>query len=127
MIYRFAAELTMLAHIAFVVFVAIGFVAVLRWPRLAWLHVPCVAWGAYVELAGRICPLTYWENDFRRAAGAAGYDTGFLERYIYPILYPTGLTRAAQVWLAAIVIAINLAAYVYLVYRWRAAEAPGKL
>ncbi len=107
-------------HLAFIVFVSLGALAVLRWPRLAWLHVPCVLWGAFVELAGRICPLTPLENSLRAKAGLAGYAGGFIENYVIPVVYPENLTRAVQVGAGLLVLAINLAAYGYL---WRVRQA----
>ena len=117
--WRIAADAVLLLHLAFVLFVTAGALVVLRFPRAAWLHVPAVVWGAYIELSGRLCPLTTVENRFRRAAGEAGYDGGFIEQYIFPIVYPPGLTRSAQTWIAAAVILINVIAYGYLACRRR--------
>ena len=91
------AEGVMLLHFAFVLFVALGWILVLRRPRLAWLHVPAVVWGILVEAAGWICPLTPLEVAFRRRAGQGGYAGDFLDRYLGPILYPDGLTREVQI------------------------------
>lgn len=75
-------------HLAFIAFVVLGGLMVLRWPRLAWAHIPCVAWGAYVEFSGTVCPLTPLENHYRRLAGQQGYDTSFTEQYLLPLIYP---------------------------------------
>jgi hypothetical protein len=56
------ADLLVALHLAFVVFVVAGGLLVLRWPRLAWVHVPAAVWGALVEVTGWICPLTPVEN-----------------------------------------------------------------
>jgi hypothetical protein len=117
MSYRLLADLLVALHLAFVVFVVLGGLLVLRWPRLAWAHLPAAAWGAWIEAAGWICPLTPLENDLRRAAGQSGYPGGFIEHYILPVLYPPGLTREAQLVLAAIVVAINVIAYAILLWR----------
>lgn len=116
---RVAADAVLLLHFAFVLFVAFGGLLVLRWPRLAFAHLPAAAWGVYIELAGRLCPLTTLENRLRRAAGDGGYEGGFIEHYITPLLYPPGLTRSMQFGLAAALIAINLAVYGWLWYRRR--------
>jgi hypothetical protein len=116
MFYATAALLVLLAHLAFVLFVVCGAFIVLRRPRLAWLHLPAAAWGVYIELSGRGCPLTTLENLLRLRAGLAGYAGGFVEHYIVWLLYPGGLTRGIQFILAGIVLLINLVLYAFL---WR--------
>ena len=117
---RLAADLIVLIHLSFILFVVCGGLLVLRWPKLAWLHLPAVVWGAVVERAGFICPLTPLENDFRAAAGEQAYNGGFIEQYLFPIIYPSGLTRDIQVMLGVGVIAINVVIYVLLIRRRRA-------
>jgi len=112
---RFLADAVVLVHLAFILFVAAGGLLVLRWPRLAWVHVPAVVWGALIE--GWICPLTPLENRLRAAAGEAAYAGGFIDRYIMPIVYPDGLTRGTQLALGIAVIAVNLLIYGRLVIR----------
>jgi hypothetical protein len=111
-----AADVVVALHFAFVAFVALGGLLVWRWPRLAWLHLPAVAWGAYVEFSGSICPLTPLENRLRAAGGLPTYEGGFIDRYVIPILYPVGLTRDTQLWLGIALVGINVAAYVFA---WR--------
>jgi len=111
----FTADAVMLFHLAFILFVTVGGLFVLRWPKLAWVHLPAVAWGALIELTGWICPLTPLENRLRAAAGDLGYSGGFIERYIVPIIYPAGLTRGTQFGLAAAVVIVNLIFYGALV------------
>lgn len=117
MLYGWLANLILLAHLAFILFVALGGLAVLRWPRLAWLHLPCVAWGVMVELMGWICPLTPWENHFRRLAGQVGYVGDFIQHYLMIAIYPEGLTRNIQIMLGLGLAVINLAIYGLLLYR----------
>lgn len=119
MIDKLLADLVVVVHVAFVAFVVTGGLLVLRRPRLAWLHVPCALWGAWVELSGWICPLTPLEISLRRAAGQAGYTGGFLEHYVIPVLYPAGLTRGIQVVLGVAVLALNAGAYAVVVWRAR--------
>jgi hypothetical protein len=111
------AALVVVAHLGFAVFAAFGGTLVLRWPRLAWVHLPCVAWAAYVELSGRLCPLTPLEQSLRQRAGLESYSGDFVAHYIFPVLYPDGLTRGAQVALGIVVIALNLAAYTVVIRR----------
>lgn len=111
MLYRLAADSLVLLHFGFIVFVVGGGFLAWRWRRLAWLHVPCALWGATIELMGWICPLTPLENTLRRQAGQAGYDGGFIEHYILPIVYPGGLTPTIQVGLGLLLVALNGLAY----------------
>ncbi|HEX5576107.1 MAG TPA: DUF2784 domain-containing protein, partial [Gemmatimonadales bacterium] len=111
------ADLVVLIHFAFVLFVVFGGLLVLQWPRVMYLHLPAALWGAFIELAGGICPLTPLENSLRRSAGLAGYEGGFVEHYILPVLYPAGLTRGVQISLGTLVIAVNVAIYAWVIAR----------
>lgn len=119
MLYRLAADAVLVLHLAFIAFAILGAVLVVRWPRIALVHLPAAAWGFFVELTGRVCPLTYAENALRIRAGEAGYAESFIEHYLLAVVYPDGLTRAAQLVLAAAVIAINVAIYGWLLHRRR--------
>jgi hypothetical protein len=119
-IYRLLADVVVVVHLGFVVFVVLGGLLVVRWRRLAWLHLPAVVWVIALELAGWICPLTPLENRLRRAAGGGGYEGGFVEHYLVPVLYPDVLTRRLQVGLAVLVLSVNVAVYLWIVLRWRA-------
>jgi hypothetical protein len=120
MTYVLAADLVVLLHLGFLLFVVLGAFLVLRRPRLAWLHLPAVAWGAMIELSGwTVCPVTPLENALRRAAGAEGYSGGFIDHYILPLIYPPGLTRPAQVGLGVLVLGLNLALYAIILARHR--------
>jgi hypothetical protein len=112
-----AADLVVVLHFAFVLFVVFGGLLVLWWPRIAYLHVPAAIWGALIEFTGWICPLTPLENALRAGAGQAGYQGGFVEHYILPVLYPTALTRKIQLLLGALVLLLNLAIYAYVLCR----------
>lgn len=119
MLSRWLADIVVVAHLLFVVFVVSGGALVLRWPRMAWLHLPALAWGMAVEYAGWLCPLTTIEQALHRQAGEAGYAGGFVEHYLLPILYPIGLTRQTQWLLGAVVLAFNAVIYALLVRRLR--------
>jgi len=100
----------MLVHFAFVVFVAVGGLLVLVRPRLAWLHLPVLAYGVTIELVGWVCPLTPLEWSLRTRAGEAGFEGGFLERYLGPVLYPADWDRL-HLWLGVLLLGFNLAVY----------------
>jgi hypothetical protein len=113
------ATLVVISHVAFVIFVVTGGVFALRWRKVAWVHLPAAAWAIYVEWSGAICPLTPLENALRAAAGLEAYAGDFVAEYIFPVLYPDGLTRGAQLLIGAVVLAINLAVYGVLLRRRR--------
>lgn len=117
MLYRFLADALVVVHGAFVLFVVFGGFLVLWKIRVAWVHIPAALWGAYVEFAGKICPLTPLENHFRRLAGERGYTEDFIDHYLIPLMYPEGLTRDIQFILGLVVLAINLIAYGLVVRR----------
>ncbi|MCY1423804.1 hypothetical protein D9M71_395300 [compost metagenome] len=119
MLYHLAASATLLLHLAFILFVMLGAFLLLRWPRLAWLHLPAAAWGAYIEFSHGICPLTPLENQLRRRAGAEGYAGGFIEHYLLPLIYPGNLTDGMQLAFGLIVVLFNGALYGWLLLRRR--------
>lgn len=117
MIYGLLADGVLVLHLAFILFVVLGGLLVLRWHWLAIAHIPAAVWGAYIELAGSDCPLTAVENNLRIKAGEGGYAGGFIEHYLMPVIYPAGLTRDIQFVLAGVVIGVNLAVYGWLIYQ----------
>jgi hypothetical protein len=113
MTYRLAADLVLILHLAFVLFVALGGLLLLRWPKLVWLHLAAVTWGVLIEFIGFVCPLTPLEVNLRRLGGQAGYEGDFMQRYITASLYPSGLTRKMQIGLGILVLGLNLLIYDY--------------
>ena len=119
MIYNLLADLVVIVHLLFIVFVVVGGLLMLRWRQLIWLHLPAVVWVAILEFNNLICPLTPLENTLRRAAGQAGYEGGFIQHYLTPIIYPSGLTPDIQLLLGIAVVAINMLIYSVVIYRWK--------
>lgn len=111
MLYHFGANAVALLHLAFVVFVLLGGLAVWRWPKLAWIHIPAAVWGTIIELMHWSCPLTSLENRFLRAAGQAGYSEGFIEHHVFALLYPQGLTRTMEIAIGIFVLTVNVLVY----------------
>ena len=119
MIFRALADAVLLLHLAFILFVVLGGLLVLRHPRLLWLHLPAAAWGALIEFAGWICPLTPLEQRMRTLGGDDAYSGGFIDHHIVPLIYPEGLTRELQLLLGTFVLAINAVIYLRLWQRRR--------
>lgn len=117
MISRALADLVLVVHLAFVFFVVLGGLLVLRWPWVAFLHIPAAIWGIMIEYSGWICPLTPLENSLRQSGGQAGYSGGFIQHYIQPVLYPAGLTRGTQIALGTLALVVNLSAYALVIAR----------
>ena len=124
MVFAGLAFVTVLLHLAFILFVIFGGFLVARRRRLAPLHLACAAWGAYVSLANRICPLTPLENWLRERGGGTGYRGDFLEHYLLAILYPTGLTASTQRALGVAVIVLNAGVYAWILGRRRGRISP---
>ncbi|HEX7337264.1 MAG TPA: DUF2784 domain-containing protein [Gemmatimonadales bacterium] len=112
--YSFLADAVVGLHFLFVLYVILGGLLALRWPRLAYLHIPAAVWGAAIEFGGWICPLTPLEQSLRRQAGGGTYAGGFIEHYILPVLYPSALTRDIQLVLGFLVITLNVIVYWYV-------------
>jgi hypothetical protein len=121
---RLAADTVLLLHCAFVLFAVLGATLVLRWPKLAWAHVPAALWASAVELFGWVCPLTPLETGLRQAAGGAGYSGGFVEHYLVPALYRSGLTREIQFALGLAVLGLNIAIYLVVIQQLRVRRRP---
>ena len=116
MLYRFLADCIMLVHFAYILFVMGGAFLVLHRRWWMWLHLPAVAWGAWIEFFSKACPLTPLENSLRARAGQAGYSGGFIDHYITRAVYPEGLTPRAQIVIGALLVVANAALY-WLIWR----------
>ena len=124
--YHQLADVVLVVHFAFLAFVVVGGALVLRWARVAWVHVPAAIWGVLIEFFGWICPLTPLEIALRHRAGEAAYTGGFIAHYITRVLYPEGLTRAIQVMLGILVLGLNGAIYAVMLVRARRVREPSR-
>jgi hypothetical protein len=104
MTYRVAADAVVVLHFAFVVFVVVGGVLALRWPKVLWVHVPVVLYSVWIITFSITCPLTPLERDLRERGGRDRYDESFIERYVEGVLYPGDMLRQAQFVAAVIVV-----------------------
>lgn len=118
MVYRILADLVLLFHLCFVIFVIFGGFLVLYRRRIWRLHIPALIWGVLVETFYFICPLTYLENWLRTTGGEAGYDGGFIDYYVSMILY-LDISRFSKTSLALLLILVNLIIYLYVFIRRR--------
>ena len=119
MFYRYAADAILLLHFAFILFAVFGGLLAVWWRWFFFIHLPAAMWGVFVELTGRVCPLTSLENILRIKAGTAGYSKSFVEHYLFGIIYPDGLTREIQYFLGTLVAVVNIAIYLWIFYRFR--------
>ena len=117
MIYSFFADLLVIFHFVFILLVVFGGLFALKWPKVAYLHIPATVWGGLIEIQGWVCPLTPIENRLRQAAGITAYREGFIEHYLIPIIYPTELTREDQLFLGLSVFILNGIIYIWVLLR----------
>ena len=97
LLYRLAADIVVVVHFAFVLFIVGGLAAILvgvvrkwRWTRsmkFRLLHLLAISFVVAEALCGLTCPLTTWENWLRRRAGDAGYQGDFLAEWLHELLF----------------------------------------
>ena len=109
--YELAADLTLIVHFAFIIFVVFGALLFFVSTKIIYVHVPALIWGIYIELTHSVCPLTYLENWFLQKANLTTYSEGFIQNYLVPIVYPKNLTEDLQTYLGIVLIVINMIMY----------------
>ena len=109
--YEFAADLTLIVHFAFIIFVVFGALLFFVSTKIIYVHVPALIWGIYIEITHSICPLTYLENWFLQKANLTTYSEGFIQNYLVPVVYPMNLTNDLQTYLAIVLIVANMFMY----------------
>jgi len=114
-VYRLLAELTMVTHFAYLVFVAVGGFLAWRWPRAIVPHLTATAAGVVIFAGSLNCPLTWAEDRLRRRAGQPGLPRGFVDTYLDGVLYPERAARWVLLLAGALIVASWLGAYL----RWR--------
>ena len=123
MTYRILAEIILVLHFCFVIFVVFGGLLVLRRHYIAWLHVPAVVWGVLIEWFWWTCPLTTLENSLRRLGGEAGYATGFIDYYVSLVLYAP-LSPQIRVLFGALLVGFNAIVYLHLARQYFLTRRP---
>lgn len=114
MSYQIAADFIVFLHFIFIVFVVAGGLLVFKWRWLIWLHIPAALWGSMIAIIGWVCPLTPIENRLRQAGGYEVYSSSFIEQYLIPVIYPSGLNRGMFIAMGVTVILINVIVYTIL-------------
>ena len=109
--YELFANLTLIAHLIFILFVIFGGLLFFIFSKIIYIHLPALLWGIYIELTDSICPLTYLENWFLYEGELSTYSNDFINNYILPIIYPEGLTNEIQINLVILLIIINALIY----------------
>lgn len=113
MLYSFLADLVVVVHFLFILFVMLGGLLLFHHRRIVWFHLPAVFWAIMLEVFAWPCPLTPLENVLRNAGGDAGYEGSFIFQYLWPVIYPAELNRNIQFFLATVVVVVNL-----IIYGW---------
>ena len=113
--YEIAADLIIIIHFTFVLFVVFGALLIFVSIKIIFIHIPAVIWGSYIELTNSICPLTYLENWFLHKANLTTYSEGFIQNYLVPIVYPINLTKDLQIYLGITLIVLNIIVYVFII------------
>ena len=113
--YEIAADLILIIHFTFILFVVFGALLLFASIKIIFIHIPAVIWGSYIELTNSICPLTYLENWFLHKANLTTYSEGFIQNYFVPIVYPMNLTKDLQIYLGIALIVLNIVVYVLII------------
>jgi hypothetical protein len=109
--YRVAADLVLVFHLLFILFVVGGAFLTWRWPWVVWVHLPAMVYGALIEFVGFTCPLTPLQNYLARRGGETAYHGGFISHYLVQVIYPRGLTRGIQIGLGLFVLLVAAIGY----------------
>ena len=117
--YELAAELTLIIHFAFILFVVFGALLFFILKKVIYIHFPALIWGIYIELTHSVCPLTYLENWFLQKANLTTYSEGFIQNYLVPIIYPTNFTNDLQLYLGITLIIINIIIYGFIISKFK--------
>ena len=124
--YDLAADLTLVVHFAFIIFVIFGALLFFVSTKIIYVHVPTLIWGIYIELSHSVCPLTYLENWFLQKANLTTYSEGFIQNYLVPIVYPKNLTEDLQTYFAIVLIVANMIMYGLIISKSKKNNQPSQ-
>jgi hypothetical protein len=97
LVYRLLADLTVIVHFGYVMFVIFGLLLTLVGGLLKWqwvrnrafriLHLVMILVVVLESWAGIPCPLTKWESQLRKAAGQQSYQGDFIANWVHDALF----------------------------------------
>jgi len=87
-LFEVLAELVLLVHLLWILWVILGWMATRNRPLLRWFHIGSLLWGIVAEVGPWPCPLTIAEQWLELRAGPAPYQGGFLLHYLEIVIYP---------------------------------------
>ncbi|MDH3973622.1 MAG: DUF2784 domain-containing protein [Deltaproteobacteria bacterium] len=116
--YTLLADIVLLIHFLFILFIIFGGLLTFKWKKAACFHLPLLLWGILIEYFHWICPLTPLENRLRAMAGETGYNRSFIEHYLLPVIYPGELTREIQLLLGTALLLVNISIYFLIWLKW---------
>jgi len=98
MLYKILADIIVLVHFIWILFMLIGFILNLygffwkeffdKW-LLRMLHLFGIAYVSFLAIMGKYCPLTIWENTLRaKYDPSLTYPGSFIIHYIKKLVYP---------------------------------------
>ncbi len=117
--YEFLANLTLIIHLIFILFVIFGGLLFFIFSKVIYIHLPALGWGIYLELTGSRCPLTYLENWFLSQGQLTTYSNSFIQNYVLPIIYPENFTADLQIYLGTTLIIINIFIYGLILLKFK--------
>jgi hypothetical protein len=109
-VYSTLANIVLMVHLGWIVWVAIGFLWTGGRRILTGIHLASLIWGIAVEAGPWPCPLTLLEQFLETKAGVDPYQGGFLLHYLDAIVYPD-IPAWLLITLGIAVCAANLAVY----------------
>jgi len=98
------ADLVLVAHLAYLVFLPTGGFLAWKWPKVVPIHLVALAVALVSITIGFDCPLTSWEQSLRRHGGQRAYTDGFVDHYLTGRAYPHGYAWVVQVVFAVCVV-----------------------
>ena len=109
--YELFANLTLILHLIFILFVIFGGLLFFIFSKIIYIHIPALLWGIYIELTNSVCPLTFLENWFLHKGELTTYSNDFIKNYLFPIIYPGGLNNEIQIYIGLSLMVFNILIY----------------
>lgn len=117
MIHRIIARFIVFIHAAYVAFVVLGSLLVLRWPGLMLVHIAAVVWAFGTLVFDLGCPLTPWEKTQWRLGGIEPYPEGFLQHHVLRARFAIDNEERNHIVLGVLAVILNVASYSLILFR----------